>query len=134
MGKSIRFLIATVLVLTFTACETVAGEELKGRDIVTKGTVRVLSGKLKADGSEWRLMTDGGDYELHLGPKEYRESKKITMTDGATAEVRGFVFEKHASPISIKTAGSTLELRTEAGVALWGKTGVGSQRLKKEEN
>ncbi len=133
MNKPIRFLIAATFVLTVSVCKTVAEEYLKGRDIVAKGTVRVLSGKLQADGSEWHLMTEEGGYALHLGPKEYRESKSFIMTDGETAEIRGFVFEKHVSPILIKTAAATVELRTGEGTAVWGKTGVGSQRFKKEE-
>ena len=133
MNKSIRLLTAAALVLTVAAFKTFAEEEIKGRDIVAKGTVQSMSGTLKADGHEWVLITVSGNYELHLGPGEYRESKNFTMTDGEKAEVRGFVFKKHVSPISIKTENSYLELRTEEGKPAWGNTSFASQRSKEKE-
>ncbi len=133
MNKSIRLLAATALVLTVAACKTVAEEELKGRDIVAKGTIQAVSGTLKADGHEWVLVTAGGDYDLHLGPEGYRESKNFTMTDGEKAEVRGFVFKKHVSPISIKTEKATIELRTEEGKSAWANTSFASQKSKEKE-
>jgi len=127
MNKSIRLLSAVALALTVTAFKTVAEEEIKGRDVVTKGTAQIMSGTLKADGDhEWLLVTADGDYELHLGPEKYRESKGFVMTDGEKAEVRGFVFQKHISPISIKTEKATIELRTEEGKSAWAKTSFSS--------
>lgn len=132
MNKSIRFLLGASLVL-LAAGKSLAEEELKGRDIVAKGTVRVLSGTLKADGHEWVLMTATGGYELHLGPEGYRESKRFTMADGETAEVRGFIFQKHVSPISIKTETATIALRTEEGKSVWANTDFASKRSKEKE-
>jgi hypothetical protein len=133
MRKSIRLLVIAVITLTVAASNVVAEEVLKGRDVVAKGTVQSISGTLKADGHEWVLVTAGGDYELHLGPESYRESKGFTMKDGEKAEVRGFVFEKHISPISIKTKTSTIALRTETGASAWSNTSFSSQGTKKQE-
>jgi hypothetical protein len=133
MRKSIRLLVIAVITLTVAASNVVAEEVLKGRDVVAKGTVQSISGTLKADGHEWVLVTAGGDYELHLGPESYRESKGFTMKDGEKAEVRGFVFEKHISPISIKTQTSTIALRTETGASAWSNTSFSSQGTKKQE-
>jgi len=127
MKISIRLLSALVLALTVTACKTVAEQEIKGRDITAKGTVQVLFGTLKADGHEWVLATSDGDYELHLGPEEYRKSKAFVITDGEKANVRGFVFQKHISPVSIETVSSTIQLRTEDGKSLWAKTSFSSK-------
>jgi len=133
MKKPIRLLIVAVITLTVAASNAVAEEILKGRDIVAKGTVQSISGTLKADGHEWVLVTAGGDYALHLGPESYRKSKGFTMKDGEKAEVRGFVFEKHISPISIKTQTSTIALRTETGVSAWSNTSLSAQRAKEQE-
>jgi hypothetical protein len=132
MNSFIRFSVGLFLVL-LAAGKGVAEEEVKGRDVVTKGTVRILSGTLNADGHEWALATAGGDYELHLGPADYRESKGFTMTQGENAEVRGFVFKNHISPISIKTANAVIELRTEEGSSVWANTGFASHRSKEPE-
>jgi hypothetical protein len=131
MKTSIRYVVAA-LVLSAVALSSPAEEELKGRDIVTKGTVQNLSGTLKADGHEWALSTTGGDYELHLGPEEYRQSKGLALTDGEPAEVRGFVFGKHVSPISLKTGTAECAFRTEEGKSVWAGTRYASQKSKEK--
>jgi hypothetical protein len=134
MKQSIRILTMSALVLASAAFTTRAEEEIKGRDIVTKGAVQTLSGTLKAEGHEWELIAaDGTAYELHLGPTEYRESKSFTMKDGEHAEVRGFVFNTHVSPISLKTQSASIELRTEAGKPAWANSSFSNQRSQKDQ-
>jgi len=133
MKKSIRILTVFALVLAGAAFATQAEEEIKGRDIATQGAIQTLSGTLKAVGHEWELIAaDGAEYELHLGPEEYRAAKKFTLKDGEHAEVRGFVFKNHVSPILLKTKGASIELRTETGRSAWSNTSFASQRSKEK--
>lgn len=132
MNQLLRLSITTALIV-FAACAASAEEEIKGRDIVKKGKVEVLTGELKADGNEWMLVVDNKEYELHLGPEKFREDKKVVLADGETAEVKGFVYLEHVSPISIKTEKQTIELRSEDGTAKWKDTEYSSQRSKETE-
>lgn len=121
MTRMIRLSAAAVTVFTLLSAAT--AEEVKGKDVVARGTVQTLSGTLKADGShEWLLVTAQEIYELHLGPEKYRETQKVTLSEGQEAEVKGFVFEKHIAPITIRTGKSAIVLRDEAGKAAWAGT------------
>jgi len=135
MKKSIRLFIAAALLLSVAACKTPAQEEVKGKDVVASGTVQSLSGTLQlaADGHDWILITPQGDYALHLGPKEYRDSKNFVMTIGEKAEIRGFVHKKHIAPISIKTKTASIDLRTEEGKSVWAKTNFSQKKSKNTE-
>ncbi len=100
----------------FTLLSTAPSEEIKGKDVVAGGTVQTLSGILKEDGGhEWLLVTAKETCELHHGPEAYRESKKFPLREGQKVEVKGFVFEKHITPITIKTAQEAFVLRDETG-------------------
>jgi hypothetical protein len=121
MTRMIRLSAATVTV--FTLLSAANAEEIKGKDVVAAGTVQTLSGTLKEDGGhEWLLVTAQGTYELHLGPEAYRESKKFTLAEDQKVEVKGFVFEKHVAPITIKTDQDAIVLRDEAGKSAWAGT------------
>jgi hypothetical protein len=129
MKKSICLFTATVFLLSIAACKTPAQEEIKGKDVVAAGTVQSMSGTLREEGHEWVLVTVERDYELHLGPEEYRESKGFTMTDGEKAEVQGFVYKTHISPISIKTGTASIHLRTKEGKSIWAKTDFSQKKF-----
>jgi hypothetical protein len=119
MKKSIWITASIIMLVLSTAT---AEETLKGKDIVSNGTVQTLSGKLRRDGDEWQLVANGKTYEIHLGPSEYRQSENFTMTEGEPAEVKGFVFKEHLSPIAIKMDSGSITLRDEAGKSVWAGT------------
>jgi hypothetical protein len=100
-----------------------AAGTLKGRDIVRLGQTRTLAGTLIKKGEEWELKTEDAIYEIHMGPKMYRESNGLKLTVGANAFVKGFVYENDIAVITIETEGSTVAFRDETGRPAWAGTG-----------
>lgn len=132
MKKSKKLFALVVLIIAASSGRLFAESEIKGKDVVADGTVQTLSGTLKADGGhEWLLVTAKETYELHLGPEKYRESKKFSLTEGLEAEVKGFVFEKHIAPITIKAGNASIVLRDEGGKAAWAGTEFSTKKGKK---
>jgi hypothetical protein len=99
--------------------ESVESEEIKGKDIASKGFLTDLSGTLKYEGGEWYLVSDEGSFQIHLGPKSYLDSINFKLTEGDQAEIKGFVLEDHIAPCKITTAGKSIELRDENGRPAW---------------
>lgn len=99
--------------------ESAQSEEIKGKDIAKKGTLTVLSGSLKYEGSEWYLVSGERSFQIHLGPKSYLDSINFKLTEGKQAEINGFVFDEHIAPCTITTDGKSIELRDENGRPAW---------------
>lgn len=131
MKKIKKLSTIAVLIVAASSGRLFAESEMKGKDVVASGIVQTLSGILKEDGGhEWLLVTAKETYELHLGPEAYRESKNFTLADGQKAEVKGFVFEKHIAPITIKIGKDVIVLRDETGKSAW----AGTEFSGKKEN
>lgn len=112
------------LVLALAAGAQAAGSEvLKGRDYASRGTLGSLSGTLIDDDGEWSLKAGDAVYELHLGPPSFREDKGLTLTEGATAEVSGFIYQNHVSVTQMTAGGETVTLRGDDGRPAWAGTG-----------
>ncbi|QHI68114.1 hypothetical protein [Tichowtungia aerotolerans] len=115
-----KWIAAISLAFGLTATAT---EEIKGKDVVSRGNIQTIIGTLQSeDGTEFTLVTSKTSYELHLGPEKYRNSMPVKLKPGQDAEVRGFVYKEHISPITIKTDGSTIILRDKEGKAVWAGT------------
>ena len=99
--------------------ETAQSEEIKGKDIVKKGGLTVLSGYLKYERGEWYLVSGEKSFQIHLGPKNYLKSINFRLTEGNQAEIKGFVLNDHIAPCTITTDGKSIELRDENGRPAW---------------
>ena len=115
-----------VLVLTVAMVGVSYADRVKGRDVVDAGAIRTLSGTLKPDGGhDWFLITEDGEYELHLGPEGFRAAQEFKISKGDNAETTGFVHEDHMAPITLTVKGKTIALRTDEGRPLWAGTEFG---------
>lgn len=117
-----------VLVLAVAMVGVSYADEVKGRDVVDAGTIRTLSGTLRPEGGhDWFLITENGEYELHLGPGRFRAAQGFKMSEGDEAETTGFVHEDHMAPITLTVKGTTIALRTDEGRPLWAGTEFGGK-------
>ncbi len=95
---------------------------LRGRDIVRIGKHAALSGILAEENNEWKLTTDRGLYEIHMGPSGYRESKGFQLKAGNTATASGFVYQNHIAVTQITSMDKTIVLRDNTGRPAWARS------------
>jgi len=96
---------------------------LKGRDLVRLGEPGTLTGTLVQKGDEWGVQVGDIVYDIHLGPSEYRTYKDFHLKDGEAAIIKGFVYKKDVTVVSIETGGQSITLRDETGRPAWAGTG-----------
>ena len=100
-----------------------------GRIVAARGSLETLSGMLKWEDDEWHLALPSGGimYELHLGPYGHREEP--VFTDNTSAEVEGFVYRDHISPVKVITGGETYQFWTTERMPMWAGSGEGGGRV-----
>ena len=98
---------------------------LKGRDFVRMGSIETMTGHLVRKGNEWELKVGDAQYEIHMGPIEFRYAQGLVLTDGAQAVVTGFVYGTDLSVTTIETGGRSVSLRDASGRPAWAGTGFG---------
>jgi len=94
-------------------------KRLRGRDFVRLGKLEIRTGILVRIGHEWALKVDETTYDLHLGPERYRADQPDALKDGAIAEAKGFLYKTNMAVCTLKTAGTTLQLRSDTGRPAW---------------
>lgn len=95
---------------------------LKGKDFVKLGALQTISGNLYEKDAEWFLKTGKKSINLHFGPKEFLESKKVSLTEKKDFTVTGFLYETNLTVLNFVFNDSLVALRTEAGEPLWKNT------------
>jgi len=113
---------------TFSGTENNDPSTLKGRDFVRLGNLSTLTGTLVQKGDEWGLKVGDTVYDIHLGPSEYRSIRGFHLKDGDKATIRGFVYKKDLTIVSIETGGKSITLRDETGRPAWAGAGRNTQR------
>ena len=101
---------------------------LRGRDFVRLGKLELRTGILVQVGHEWALKVDETTYDLHLGPEQYRADQPDALKDGAVAEVKGFLHKTDIAVCTLKSAGTTLQLRSDTGRPAWAGLRLGGRR------
>jgi hypothetical protein len=105
--------------------ENVSPTTLKGRDIARLGQSTTLKGILMQIGEEWGLKVGDTVYAIHLGPREYRTSKRFFLKEGQRATVKGFAYKTNVAVTRIETGGKSIMLRDETGRPAWAGTNFG---------
>jgi hypothetical protein len=113
---------------TFSTSDHNDASTLKGRDFVRLGNLSTLTGTLVQKGDEWGLKVGDTVYDIHLGPSEYRSTRGFHLKDGGNATIRGFVYKKDLTIVSIETGGKSITLRDETGRPAWAGVGRNNQR------
>lgn len=134
---SLLFVITVIAALIAASSFAEAGDgtkRLQGRDFVTLGELKTVTGILSQDRGEWFLETEGVLQELHLGDHDHRAATGIRLESGKQAEVTGFAYRQQGSDIvdiavcSITLDGQEYQFRTEDGTPLWRGSGGGDKR------
>lgn len=99
--------------------------DMTGSDIVASGKLETVSGKLKFDGSEWRIETTAKKlYNIHLGNYAVVYPEGLGLEEGNEAAVTGFTLNDDIAVTQITTGGSTYTLRDETtGRPVWAGRG-----------
>ena len=117
-----RIAIVSSLLIVFLAAGVIAGEVAPvGRDVAREGNLMNLAGTLQYQDNEWYLNTDAGLYEMHMGALGHEGG--FAFSDGAPAEVHGFVMPDHIAPISIVSGGQSAEFWHADRYPLWAGSG-----------
>ncbi|MCD4817092.1 MAG: 4Fe-4S binding protein [Candidatus Cloacimonetes bacterium] len=103
---------------------------LKGKDFVKLGKLSEIEGKFFEKDSEWYLETTEKIFQLHFGPKEFLESKKVKLKKSKSFKIKGFVHEDQVAVVSFYFKKKLIELRNKDGEPLWKGTEF-SQKNKK---
>jgi len=131
MKKTLPILVVLILAssLLFAAVPTTVPEleDPSGREVAAYGQPGELTGTLKAESGEWYVECDGTLYELHMGI--YGETNKEILTDGAAAEVNGFIYQNHIAPTLLKSGDSVLRFWSASRTPLWSGNGNGKNRV-----
>ncbi len=102
-------------------------DEPVGREVAAYGTLEEREGTLQYMRDEWFIVTNGDEYELHLGP--YGHADEPPFVDGETGTARGFVWTDHMAPIAVETDRGTQEFWTEQRLPIWAGSGEGGGRV-----
>jgi len=126
----------TVFIIFFVSNIAAGNNLLKGKDFVKLGTLQTISGKLFEEDAEWYLETDEGTMDLHFGPREFMESKNVSLKGKEDFTITGFLYENNLAVVYFVFNDKLIELRTEDGEPLWKDTKFSKQKgtgNKKEE-
>jgi hypothetical protein len=99
--------------------QSVDVSRLRGRDIAEIGKITTIEGVLKLEGTEWVLLTSDKNYEIHLGPESFRESKGFQLIEGDQAIVKGFLIKTDIAVMEIESNDKTIILRDSNGRPAW---------------
>lgn len=106
----------------FPAAGVFADEaEPVGRDVAREGSLTDVVGTLRYQDNEWYLDARGSTYELHMGIFGHEDG--LPFSDGATAEVYGFVMPSHIAPIRVVSGGQAVEFWHADRYPLWAGSG-----------
>ncbi len=120
MTKKTLFIL---IILLITAGVFASDSELTGREIASKGSIRILEGTFEIEDSEWYLRTENNFYIVHKGPDWYTEEIGFLPPEGKLVVVEGFVLEEVISPCTITSKGTLYAFRSQDGDPLWGGRG-----------
>ena len=113
-----------VIFLTLISISLVwASDEYKGHDIVDKGSIKEISGTLKLESDEWYLESGNNTYQIHQGPSFYRNEIKLDWQSGQYANIKGFIYENHITPVQVLVNGKTFVFRSAEGRPMWAGRG-----------
>jgi ferredoxin len=129
LSRILIIALITILVISSLIAE---GNLLKGKDFVKLGSLQTVSGKLVEKKGEWYIISDDDMIALHFGPREFLESKDVTLEKTKDFTVSGFLLEEDLAVVSFQFKGKLIELRTETGDPLWKNTKF-SKNSKNEE-
>jgi hypothetical protein len=99
--------------------DTREASQLRGRDIAEIGKIVTVSGILKKEGVEWVLLSSDSEYDIHLGPESYRDSKGFQLVEGERAVVKGFHLKTDIAVMEIGSNDKTIVLRDSSGRPAW---------------
>ena len=117
-----RIAIVSSLLAVLVTVGVVANEvEIVGRDVAREGNLMDVAGTLQYEDNEWYLNTGADIYELHMGALGHEGG--FAFSDGAAADVHGFVMPDHIAPISIVAGGQTAEFWHADRYPLWAGSG-----------
>ena len=116
-------IVSTLLVVFLTAAVVADEVAPVGRDVAREGNLMDVAGTLQYEENEWYLNTPTGIYELHLGLLGHDGG--LPFSDGAAADVHGFVTSDHIAPIWVASAGRTVEFWHANRYPLWAGSGEG---------
>ena len=112
-----------IIILTFIVSSIIADNSpLKGKDFVKLGSLQTISGKLFEENAEWFIKADIETIALHFGPREFLESKNVSLTEKKDFTITGFLYENNLAVVNFIFSDSLVELRTEEGDPLWKNT------------
>lgn len=99
--------------------------DMTGSDIAASGKLETVSGKLKFDGSEWRIETTAKKlYNIHLGNYAVVYPEGLGLEEGNEAAVTGFTLNDDIAVTQITSGGSTYTLRDQStGRPVWAGKG-----------
>ena len=119
---SARIAIVFALLAVMLTIGVVADEATPlGHDVAREGRLMEVVGSLQYQDDEWYLNARGSVYELHMGVIGHEGG--TPFSDGATAEVYGFLIPGHIAPIRVVSAGQTVEFWHADGYPLWAGSG-----------
>lgn len=125
MKKNI-FIISVVLLLA--AAVTIFADDLKGRDLVTKGTLKEMEGNFVMEDNEWYLLTGSERFLIHQGPDFYTDEIGINLKDNDQIKVYGYLYSDEITPVKITANNKDYLFRDNTGRPLWAGRGQGRNR------
>ena len=120
MTKKTLFILISILMATAVFA---SDSELTGREIASKGSIRILEGTFEIEDSEWYLRTEDQFYIVHKGPDWYTEEIGFLPPEGKQVLVEGFVLGDVISPCTITSKNTLYAFRSQEGYPLWGGRG-----------
>jgi DNA polymerase III alpha subunit len=97
-------------------------------EVTIRGTVdevRQVTGRQGWAGTHLTLKADQGTLDVHLGPSDFLESKKFTVSTGDQVEVIGskVQYQGHDALLAreVKKRDQTLTLRNAQGIPAWSR-------------
>ena len=117
-----RIAVVSVLLMVFlTAVVTADDVAPLGRDVARDGNLLDITGTLQYEDNEWYLNTGADVYEMHMGVLGHEDG--LPFSEGATAQVHGFVMPDHIAPIRVVSADQTVEFWSADRYPLWSGSG-----------
>ena len=115
------FIVSSLLAILMTVGAVADEVASVGRDVARAGSLEDVTGTLQYQDNEWYLDANGSVYELHMGVFGHEDG--LPFSDGASADVNGFMTPGHIAPVRVVSGDQVVEFWHTDRYPLWAGSG-----------
>ena len=123
-----KHILLLTMALMFLSVIGISAADNNGRDLLTLGEKKEISGTFLIEDDEWYLQSGNVKYLIHQGPDFYTDEIRFDVKQNDTIKVYGYVYKDEVTPVKISSKDKNFVFRDDAGRPEWSGRGQGRNR------